>query len=73
MFFLHFKVYDVLKWKIFLIGFLDELGNFKQNNFIFQNVDFLHFTATDPIVLLQPNFASEHRFSQDLKFSKNYL
>ena len=27
---LHFEVYDILKCKNFLIGFLDELGNFKQ-------------------------------------------
>merc|ERR1711982_279010 len=33
---LHFRVYDILKSKLLLIDFLNELGNF------------LHFTATDP-------------------------
>merc|ERR1712223_661597 len=33
---LHFRVYDILKCKILLIDFLNELSNF------------LHFTATDP-------------------------
>ena len=43
-------MYDILKCKNFLIGFLDELGNFKQKKFTFQNVIlFLHFTAMDPI------------------------
>ena len=37
----------------FLIGFLDELDNFKQKKFTFQNVNFfLHFTATDPFLAL---------------------
>ena len=47
---LHFEAYDILKSINFLIGFLDELGNFKQKKFTFQNVIlFLHFTAMDPI------------------------
>ena len=34
----------------FLIGFLDELGNFKQKKITFQNaIFFLHFTAIDPM------------------------
>ena len=31
---LHFEVYDILKCKNFLIGFLDKLGNFKYINSI---------------------------------------
>ena len=31
---LHFEVLTFLKCKIFFIGFLDELGNFKQNFFL---------------------------------------
>ena len=40
-----------LKCKIFLIDFLDELGNFKQKKFYTSKCKiFLHFTTTDPIV-----------------------
>ena len=47
----HFKFY-ILICKIFLIDFLDELGNIKQKNLTLQNVIFfLHFKATDPIYL----------------------
>ena len=42
-------MYDILKCKILLIGFLDELGNFKQKKITIQNVKFLHFTAMDPL------------------------
>ena len=34
---------NILKCKIFLIGFLDELGNCKQKNFIFQNAIFFFY------------------------------
>ena len=37
----HFEFY-ILKCKIFLINFLDELGNFKQKNFTLQNVIFFY-------------------------------
>ena len=36
-----FRFY-ILKYKIFLINFLDELGNFKQIIFILQNVIFFY-------------------------------
>ena len=48
-------MYDILKCKIFLIGFLDELGNFKQKFFyILQQGFTLHFAfcqskATGPL------------------------
>ena len=48
----HFEFY-ILKCKIFLINFLDELGNFKQKNFTLQNVNFLHFTTTYPFTILK--------------------
>ena len=42
-----FQNVKILKCKIFLINFLDELGNFKQKcNF------FLHFKATDPMTMM---------------------
>ena len=43
-----FQNVKILKCKIFLINFLNELGNFKQKNFTLQNVFFLHFTTIDP-------------------------
>ena len=43
-----------LKYKIFLIDFLDELGNFKQKNFTHQKCKFfLHFTTTDPLHIIE--------------------
>ena len=39
---LHFEVYDILKCKNFLIDFLNELGNFNQKNFTFQNAIFFY-------------------------------
>ena len=42
--------FKILKCKIFLINFLDELGNFKQKNFYTSKCKiFLHFKATDPV------------------------
>ena len=36
-----------------MIDLLDELGNSKQKNFTFQNaIFFLHFTAMDPISII---------------------
>ena len=46
---LHLKVYDILECKNFLIGFLDELGNFKQKNFTFKNVFFFTIYSNRPI------------------------
>ena len=39
---------DILKCKIFLIGFLHELGNLKQNIFTFKNAIFFTFYSTGP-------------------------
>ena len=39
---LHFEVYDILKCKHYLIGFLDELGNFKPKIFTFEKVKFFY-------------------------------
>ena len=47
---LHFKVYDILKCKILLIGFLDELGNFKQKKITIQNVNFFTFHSNGPLI-----------------------
>ena len=45
-----FQNVKILKCKIFLINFLDELGNFKQKKFYTSKCKiFLHFKATDPI------------------------
>ena len=42
-------VYDILKCKNFLIGVLDELGNFKQKEvYISKCKSFLNFTAMNP-------------------------
>ena len=38
-----FQNVKILKCKIFLINFLDELGNFKQKKFTLRNVIFLYF------------------------------
>ena len=47
---LHFKVYDILKCKNFLIAFRNGLGNFKQKNFYISKCKiFLNFTTTDPL------------------------
>ena len=44
----------ILKCKIFLINFLDELGNFKQKIFYTSKCKiFLHFKATDPLWTFQ--------------------
>ena len=44
----HFEFY-ILKCKIFLINFLDELGNLKQKEIYTSKCKFfLHFKATDP-------------------------
>ena len=46
-----FQNVKILKCKIFLINFLDELGNFKQKKFYTSKCKFfLHFKATDPMV-----------------------
>ena len=52
----HFKFYicitnvKILKCKIFLINFLNELGNFKQKHFYTSKCkNFLHLKATDPL------------------------
>ena len=37
---LHFEVLTFLKCKIFFIGFLDELGNFKQKKFRLHEIFF---------------------------------
>ena len=47
-----FQNVTILKCKIFLINFLDELGNFKQKKFYtLKCKTFLHFKATDPMAL----------------------
>ena len=57
----HFKFY-ILKCKnfkmwIFLINFLDELGNFKQKNFYTSKCSFfLHFKATDPFLISETTY-----------------
>ena len=44
-----FQNVKILKCKIFLINFLDELGNFKQKKFYTSKCNFfLHFKATEP-------------------------
>ena len=44
---LHFEVLTF--WNVkFLIGFLDELGNFKQKKFTFQNANFFTFYSNGP-------------------------
>jgi len=40
----HFKLYDILKCKILLFGFLDELGNFKQKKITIQNLNFFYIS-----------------------------
>ena len=48
----HFEFY-ISKCKNFLIGFQDELGNFKQKKITFQIVIFfLHFTAMNPLCIV---------------------
>ena len=45
-----FQNVKILECKIFLINFLDELGNFKQKkNYTLKCKFFLHFKATDPL------------------------
>ena len=44
-----FQDVKILKCRIFLINFLDELGNFKQKNYTSKCKFFLHFKATDPL------------------------
>ena len=39
---LHFEVYDILKCKNYLIGFLDELGNFKQKKIYISRYKFFY-------------------------------
>ena len=43
---------NILKCKFFFIGLLNELGNLKQKIFYISKCDFLHFTATDPYILI---------------------
>ena len=46
-----FQNVKILKCKIFLINFLDELGNFKQKKIYTSKCNFsLLFKATDPIL-----------------------
>ena len=48
---------NILECKIFLIGFLDELGNFKQKKVLpFAMQFFSHFTATDPLREKLPSY-----------------
>ena len=48
---------NILECKIFLIGFLDELGNFKQKKVLpFEMQFFSHFTATDPLREKLPSY-----------------
>ena len=62
---LHFKVYDILKCKIFLIGFLNGLGNFKQTVK-------LHFTAMDPFYFFEnSNFKPYTQFLLPLEHGKH--
>ena len=54
---LHFEVLTFWNVKIFLIGFLDELGNFKQKKVLpFAMQFFSHFTATDPLREKLPSY-----------------
>ena len=47
---LHFEVYDILKCKNFLIGFLNELGNFKQKKIYISKCNlFFTFYSNGPI------------------------
>ena len=47
-----FQNVKILRFKIFLINFLDELGNLKQKKFYTSKCKiFLHFKATDPLYL----------------------
>ena len=51
-----FQNVKILKCKISLINFLDELGNFKQKKFNTSKCKFfLHFKATDPKYILKKN------------------
>ena len=72
---LHFKVYDILNCKNFLIGFLDELGNFKQKIFTFQNVIFfLHFTATGRARSVDLSIpCKKHFFQKDSKLVSIFM
>ena len=63
---LHFKVYDILKCKIFLIGFLNGLSNFKQTVK-------LHFTAMDPFYFFEnSNFKPYTQFLLPLEHGKHW-
>ena len=49
-----FQNVKILKCKIFLINFLDELGNFKQKKFYTSKCKIiLHFKATEPIIKIK--------------------
>ena len=63
---LHFEVYDILKCKNYLIGFLDELVNFKQKKFTFQDINFFIFYSNQPIVCFLYNV---YRFKESVTVS----
>ena len=52
-----------------MIGFLDELGNFKQKNYLSKCKHFLHFTATDRTLVIYIGISTIH--SQILRASND--
>ena len=71
---LHFELYNILKCKKFLIGFLDELGNFKQKKFYTSKcTDFLHFTATGPIAVMLVCLILGKEFSHSIKLNAIFV
>ena len=66
-------VYDILKCNLIGFQFLDELGNCKQKTFTFQNVNFLHFTALDPEVVVIYVDLKLHQVSLNSNEKKNLM
>ena len=57
------------KCKIFLIDFLDELGNFKQKNVYTSKCNFiLHFTTTGPIIVIATAAAMQSELCNSSSF-----
>ena len=63
-----FQNVKILKYKIFLINFLDELGNFKQKIFTLQNVKFFYNLKQQTLYTSRIKYA--FYFFRDLKKSK---
>ena len=73
-------MYDILKCKNFLIGVLDELGNFKQKEvYISKCKSFLNFTAMNPnhfcllILLMYLSNCEQISCLLLVLFTRNYL